>query len=55
MVDDYVLKFNNFDIMKEKNGVRLPHQVKQLESQPPCPANVITENVKIKEQLGNKD
>jgi len=25
MVDDHVLKFNTFDLMKEKDGVRLPH------------------------------
>jgi len=52
MVEDHILKFSKFDIKKEKNGIRLPHHVRLLEADPPCPINLITEHLKIKEELG---
>jgi len=54
-IDGHRLKWRVLDYLQERDGVKVPHVVKQIFCDPPAPIDIIQKNVKIKETLGNQD
>ena len=52
-VDGKTLRFRSIDLMKEKNGVKMPHQVNQIHCSPPAPIELVKEHSTIKERIND--
>ena len=41
MIDGHHMKFRTIDFVRYKDGVELPHMIKQIYSNPPAPVKLI--------------
>ena len=54
-VGGITLEFSVLNFMKERDGVRLPHLVKQIECFPPCSIDLLLEHSTLKETINDED
>lgn len=54
-VKDHTLKFKICEMTKERDGVKIPHIIKQFEVEPPADVNLLTDYSHMKETIGSKN
>jgi len=52
-IDNHRIKWRTLDYLQERDGVRVPHIVKQIFCNPPAPIELLQKNINLKETIND--
>ena len=54
IIDGKRIKYKTLETTKEKDGVKIPHIVREIECDPPCELETLQKCIQFKEDVGGK-
>jgi len=55
IVDGKRIKYKTLESTKEKDGVKIPHVVREIECDPPCDLETLQKHIQFKENIGGRE
>jgi hypothetical protein len=55
VVDGKRIRYKTLETTKEKDGVKIPHMLREIECDPPCDLETLQKCISFKENVGGKE